>query len=172
MTIKDLETTEYNTYYTRYINLVSKDVNLLEGFNEDYNMVIQFFQTIPAGKLNYAYAEGKWNIKEVFQHLIDTERVFQYRCFRIARHDKTPISGFEQDDYILPSNAKNKSLEALIDEFKSVRQSFIVLLKSLSEDDLKFIGNASGSDLSARAAAFMILGHSVWHIDVIKQYYL
>lgn len=171
MTTKDLKTTEYSTYYTKYINLVSKDIQLLEGFNQDSNMVLEFFQSIPTDKLNYVYAEGKWSIKEVFQHLIDTERVFQYRCFRIARHDNTPISGFEQDEYIVPSNAYSKSIEVLIEEFKTVRQSFIVLLKSLSDDDLKFMGNASGLNLSARAAAFIVLGHSLWHISIIKERY-
>ena len=172
MKTSDLKATEYNEYYYRYINLISKEIKLLDGFEKDRDMVLQFFQSIPVGKLNYSYAEGKWSIKEVFQHLIDTERVFQHRCFRIARHDKTSISGFEQDDYIAPSLANNKSLEMLIEEFDSVRQSYIVLLKSLTDKDLKFIGNANGSDLSARAAAFIVLGHSIWHINVIKERYL
>lgn len=172
MTTAHLKTTEYHEYYSRYINLVSKETTLLDGFKEDANMVIQYFEAIPSDKLDYAYAEGKWTIKEVFQHLIDTERIFQHRCFRIARHDKTRISGFEQDDYIEPSQANHKSIETLIEEFKAVRQSFIVLLKSLSDTDLKFIGNANGADMSARAAAFTVLGHSIWHINVIKERYL
>ncbi|TGV00378.1 DinB family protein [Flavivirga rizhaonensis] len=135
-------------------------------------MVLQFFESIPSDKLNYRYAEGKWSIKEVFQHLIDTERIFQHRCFRFSRHDKTSISGFEQDDYIAPSLANDKSLESLIEEFNAVRQSFIVLLKSLNDVDLKFIGNASSSNMSARAAAFTILGHSIWHINIINERYL
>ena len=172
MTTKNLKTTEYNDYYSRYINLISKDIQLVDGFIEDSNMVLQFFESIPSDKLNYRYAEGKWSIKEIFQHLIDTERIFQHRCFRIARHDKTGISGFNQDDYIVPSQANNKSLESLVEEFKAVRQSFIVLLKSLNDDDLKFIGNTNGLDMSARAAAFTVLGHSIWHIRVIKERYL
>lgn len=172
MKTSDLKTTEYNEYYSRYISLISRETTLIDGFIKDSNMVIQFFESIPFDKLDYKYAEGKWCIKEVFQHLIDTERIFQHRCFRIARHDKTTISGFEQDDYINPSQANNKNLKSLVEEFKAVRQSFIVLLKSLHDDDLKFIGNANGSDMSARAAAFIILGHSIWHIHVIKERYL
>ncbi|OEJ99392.1 hypothetical protein A8C32_04535 [Flavivirga aquatica] len=172
MTTKDLIKTEYNEYYSRYIDLVSKDIELVNGFREDSNMVLEFFESITNEKLDYSYASGKWTIKEVFQHLIDTERIFQYRCFRISRHDKTSIAGFEQDDYINPSQAQNKSIEALVEEFKAVRQSFIVLLNSLKNEDLKFIGNANGSGLSARAAAFIILGHSIWHIKVIKERYL
>ncbi len=172
MTIKDLKSIEFNEYYGKYLNLVSNQTSLLEGFKEDLDKVLQFFQSIPVEKLNYQYANDKWTVKEVFQHLIDTERVFQYRCFRIARHDKTRISGYEQDDYIKPSKANQKSLELLIEEFKAVRQGFIVLLKSLNETDLKFIGSASGFDLSARAAAFIILGHYIWHINIIKERYL
>ena len=172
MNTSDLKTTEYNTYYNRYLSLVSKETTLIDGLKKDSDMVLQFFESIPSDKLTYRYAEGKWSIKEVFQHLIDTERVFQHRCFRFSRHDKTGISGFEQDDYITPSQANNKSLESLVEEFKAVRQSFIVLLKSLNDDDLKFIGNANGSDMSGRAAAFTILGHSIWHINVIKERYL
>ncbi|AUP81107.1 DinB family protein [Flavivirga eckloniae] len=172
MKTSDLKTTEYHDYYGRYISLVPKEVTLIDGFKRDLDMVLQFFESIPSDKLNYSYAAGKWSIKEVFQHLIDTERIFQNRCFRFARHDKTAISGFEQDDYIEPSQANNKSLELLVEEFKAVRQSFMVLLKSLNDTDLKFIGNASGLNMSARAAAFTILGHSIWHINVIKERYL
>ncbi len=172
MKASDLNTTEYNEYYSRYIDLISKETTLINGFKEDLDLVLNFFKSIPSDKLDYRYATGKWSIKEVFQHLIDTERIFQHRCFRFSRHDKTNISGFEQDDYIVPSQANSKNLEALIEEFKAVRLSFIVLLKSLNDDDLKFIGNANGSDMSARAAAFTILGHSIWHIDVIRTRYL
>lgn len=172
MTIKDLKITEYNSYYSSYVNLIPKDTELVEGFKTGSHKVIDFFQSIVPEKLDYAYAEKKWNIKEVFQHLIDTERVFQYRCFRFSRRDKTPISGFEQDNYIEPSQAKNKSIDDLIEEFKAVRQSFIVLLNSLSENDLKFVGYANGSKLSARAAAYIILGHEIHHIEVIKKLYL
>ena len=122
--------------------------------------------------MEYKYAAGKWSIKEVFQHIIDTERVFLYRCFRIARHDKTPLTGFEQDDYIVPSKANSKSIESLLEEYQTVRQNSIVLLKSLSETDLKHLGNASDHMLSARAAAFMTLGHEIHHIEVIKERYL
>ncbi|MDO5988719.1 DinB family protein [Flavivirga amylovorans] len=172
MKTSDLKTTEYNEYYYRYINLISKETTLIDGFKKDSDIVLEFFESIPSDKLDYRYAEGKWSVKEIFQHLIDTERIFQHRCFRFSRHDKTVISGFEQDDYIEPSCANDKSLESLIEEFKAVRQSFIVLLKSLEENDLKFIGNASGLDMSARAAAFTILGHSIWHIKVINERYL
>lgn len=172
MTITDLKETEYNAYYGKYLNLIPRETSLIEGFKKDLISTLEFFQSIPSDKLNFKYAKDKWSVKEVFQHLIDTERVFQYRCFRIARHDSTSLSGFDENNYTKPSQASNKSIEALLEEFKTVRQSFMVLLNSLGENDLKFVGEANGSPLSARAAAFIILGHTLWHINVIKERYL
>ncbi len=95
-----------------------------------------------------------------------------YRCFRIARNDKTSLAGFDQNIYIEPSNAKNKSIQSLIDEFTSVRQSSIYLLNSLNDEDLNYIGFSNDAAMSARAAAFTIIGHDIWHMDVIKEKYL
>ncbi|WP_308992521.1 DinB family protein [Mariniflexile litorale] len=172
MKISDVQSTEFNEFYSNYLALVPKNILLKDGFKESSEEIIDFFQNIPAIKLNYAYANQKWSVKEVLQHLIDTERVFQYRCFCIARRDVTSLPGYEQDDYIVPSEAKNKSLESLLEEFKSVRQSFIVLLHSLNKEDLEFLGNANGNPMSARAAAFIVLGHYQWHINIIKERYL
>lgn len=172
MKITDIDKTEYADFYSGYLDLVPKQTTLMDGYKHGLINVTDFFQNIPAIKLNHAYAHEKWSVKEVFQHLIDTERVFQYRCFCIARQDKTALPGFEQNDYIAPSMAKNKSLESLTDEFASVRQSFITLLNSLRDEDLKHIGNANSNPMSARAAAFVVLGHYLWHINIIKERYL
>lgn len=172
MKVTDLKPSEYNPYYEIYIAKVSDEMSLIDSLKEGGIQVENFFKFIPNDKLEYRYAEDKWSIKEVLQHIIDTERVFMYRCFRIARHDKTPLAGYEQDDYIDPSHANKKAINDLIEEYKSVRHSFILLLKSLNENDLKFIGNASESALSSRAAAFITVGHENHHIEVIKSRYL
>jgi len=172
MKITDVNPAEYADFYSKYLSLVPKETTLLDGFMEGSIYVTEFFENLPSVKLNYAYAHEKWSVKEVFQHLIDTERVFQYRCFCIARGDKTSLPGFEQNDYIEPSNANSKSLDQLLAEFTSVRLSFISLLKSLNEEHLQYIGNANGNAMSARAAAFIVLGHYHWHINIIKERYL
>jgi len=172
MTITDLKETEFDPYYSRYIYKVSDNINLRQGFKIGKNNVIQFFESIDQGKLEYRYASDKWSIKEILQHLIDTERIFMYRCFRIARNDKTSLAGFDQNIYIEPSKANNKPIKSLIEEFKSVRQSSISFLNSLSDENLKFIGLSNGAPMSARAAAFTIIGHDIWHMDVIKEKYL
>ncbi|PWH82892.1 DinB family protein [Algibacter marinivivus] len=172
MRVTDLNTSEYNSYYGTYTSKVPKDVTLMDGFVKAEKDVVDFFKSIPEGKLEYRYASGKWSIKEVLQHIIDTERVFMYRCFRIARHDSAPLVGYEQDDYIEPSKADDKSINDLLEEYKIGRKSFIILLKSINDADLMFTGHASGSPLSARAAAFIILGHEIHHMEVIKTLYL
>ncbi|GGD23121.1 DinB family protein [Hyunsoonleella pacifica] len=169
---RDVTSEEYNSYYEVYLNMVSDNIMLSEGFLDGKKAVVNFFTSIPEEKHNYAYAESKWTVKEVLQHLIDTERVFIYRCFRIARRDASPLAGFDQDDFIKTCNSNSKSITLLLEEFISVRDSFIVLLKTLKESDLKFIGEASGFPASARAIAFINLGHCLWHIDVIKEHYL
>ncbi|MFD0862003.1 DinB family protein [Sungkyunkwania multivorans] len=172
MTTKDLQPNEFHEYYGRYIDKVDDNCPLIEAFENGKANVTDFFGTIPKAKQQFRYATDKWSIKEVFQHLIDTERIFMYRCFRIARNDKTPLAGFDQNVYIAPSAADQKSMYALLAEFEAVRDHSISLLKSLSEDDLASIGNSNGSPMSGRAAAFVIPGHEIWHMDVVKEKYL
>jgi hypothetical protein len=172
MTIQELKASEYNPFYKGYLDMIPAETELINGYYLGLKNVVDFFNSLPSNKLEYKYADDKWTIKEVFQHMTDTERIFMYRCFRIGRHDETPLSGFDENNYIKPSLANKKSLESLLEEYQAVRQNTIVLLKSLSENDLKFIGIANGNNLSARAAAFSILGHELWHLKIIKERYL
>ena len=135
-------------------------------------MVIDFFSAIPKEKLEYRYQPGKWSIKEILLHIIDTERIFMYRLLRIARKDTTPLAGFDQDIYVAPSEANSKSIEDLIGEFSATRMYSLNLISSISDENLKNIGTASDSPVSARACGFILLGHSIWHINIIKERYL
>lgn len=172
MTKQDLTSEEYNPFYKTYINMIHESVDLIDGFEMGFRNIEAFFKSIPNEKLDYKYADDKWTIKEVFQHIIDTERIFMYRCLRVARHDKTALAGFEQNDYIVPSKANSKSIASLQEEYRTTRQYSIVLLKSLSDEDLKCIGQASGNVMSARSAAFSTIGHEIWHMNIIKERYL
>ena len=172
MKLSDVNPEEFANNNGGYINRLPKDLELLKSFEDDYHTVLELFQSIPSDKWDYRYAPDKWSLREVFQHIIDTERIFIYRCFRIARHDNTPITGFEQNDYIMPSEAYKKSVDALREEFQAVRTNSVVLLKSLNDTDLKFMGIVNGNPISARAAAFNIIGHNKWHIQIINERYL
>lgn len=164
---------EYIPYFQRYFDLTPDGIDLITGLRESRDELISFYRDIiPKDKLSFAYDEGKWTIKEVLQHIIDTERIFMYRCFRTARHDTNDLSGFEQDDYILPSGANTKSLENLLEEYRTTRDAYISLLNSLSLENLAFIGSASGGPSSARGISFLAWGHQIWHLKIIKERYL
>ena len=168
----DVKTTEYDPYFGRYIAKVPTNTCLRDSIKAGKTEVIDFFNGIPEEKLLHRYADGKWTILEVFQHLIDTERIFTYRAFRIARGDKTPLSGFDQDIYIEPSRANQKGLSDLLTEFEAVRAASISLIDSLSDEDLCQVGISSQKLMSARAATFVIIGHFIWHKEIIEERYL
>ncbi len=171
MTINEVKPTENVPYYNVYLDQVENDLSLIDHFEKGRDEVLAFFKAIPVEKQEYRYADGKWTVKEILQHLIDAERVFEYRCFRIARHDGTALAGFDQDDYIEPSMANTKSLSDLLEEFSAIRHSFLTLLKSLNSADFQYIGDANGGPLSARAVAFINIGHYKWHMKVIRERY-
>lgn len=168
----DISTTEYNSYFEKYLGTLPENLELIDGFSTGKETLINFFLSIPKNKLTFRYQPEKWSVKEVFQHIIDTERIMIYRCFRIAREDKTPLSSFDENAYITPSEANKKTINALINEYTATRDNSIALLNSLSDKNLSFTGTASGFPLSARAVAFIILGHENWHTAIIKERYL
>lgn len=171
MTAKDLRPDEYNPYYQTYISK-TKHFNLKDGLQTNFVKVQLFLNSIPQDKLEYRYADGKWTIKEVIQHIIDTERIFAYRALRIARNDKTPLPGFDQDEYVVPSKANMRTFESLMREFASARSATKALFDNFDDEMLMAIGTASNSSLSARAAGFIIIGHENHHCDVIRERYL
>lgn len=172
MTKQNVQSNEHDQYYKRYLDKVSDSVDLKIGFEEDKKMVIDFFSSVPKDKLEYRYQPEKWTIKELLQHIIDTERIFMYRFLRIARKDTIAMAGFDQDIYINPSGANDKSMDELLEEFIVSRRYSMNLINSISDDNLINLGTASNSPVSARACAFILLGHSIWHINIIKERYL
>ncbi|MBO3116888.1 DinB family protein [Winogradskyella sp. DF17] len=166
-----LEQNEYNPYYQPYVDRTSH-VDIITGLKENLRTVINFYESVPKEKHNFAYAHGKWTIKEVLLHCIDTERVFSYRALRISRSDQTEMAGFDQDKYVEASQANRKSFEYLLDEYRTVRLSTIALFKSFGPEDLVKTGRASGSNISLRAIGYIITGHENHHINVLKECYL
>lgn len=171
MTSDNLGSGEYNPYYQTYVSK-TKGITLKDGLHSNLATVVLFLNSIPKEKHEYCYAEGKWTIKELVQHIIDTERIFAYRALRIARQDKTPLPGFEQDDYVAHSKANIRSFESLLNEYKVVRQATIALFNNFDNEALLNIGTASNSPISVRALGFIIIGHENHHCQVIKERYL
>jgi uncharacterized damage-inducible protein DinB len=109
-------------YYHYYIDLIKED-DLISAFNENKKTLLEHLKSIPYELENYAYAEGKWSVKEVFRHIIDTERIFQYRALRFSRLDDTELAGYDENVYITNSKNLNYSLLDLAEEFEHVRNS-------------------------------------------------
>jgi len=170
--IKDLDHSEFNAFYRNYVELVKPDQELLEALKDGKKKSLSFYSEIPEDKWRFAYQSGKWTILEVLQHVIDTERIFCYRALRIGRGDKTPLPGFEQDDYITPSRANEKNMHTMLEEYSLVRDCTINLFQSFNEEALLNKGTSSDASLTARASGFIICGHEIHHANIIQSNYL
>lgn len=171
MRSQELSDTEYSRFYIPYISILD-NVDLLEELEISIHDFIRFVQDVPMDKHGYRYLDGKWTLKEIIQHLIDAERIFSYRALRIARNDKTPLPGFEENDYAATVNAEARNLQELLTELATVRQSSLMLFKSFTDEELRRMGTASNNPVSARAIGFIIIGHLKHHQKVFKERYL
>lgn len=167
----DLREGDYNPYYKTYIDKIG-DSDLLSTLEKQLKNFPNFMASIPEEKLQYAYEPGKWTVLEALQHIIDTERIFQYRALRFSRNDMTPLQGFEQDDFVPESGANTKSIEDMVEEYKTVRASTISLFSSFDGDVLNRVGTASNSPMSVAAIGLITCGHQRHHRDIIRERYL
>ena len=163
--------TEYSGPFANYVREAGQ-INLIEELEISLHDFIRFVQNIPLDKFDYRYAEGKWTIKDIIQHLIDCERIFGYRALRFSRNDKTALPGFEENDYVDNTYANGRSIQELLTEFSAVRHSTLLFYKSLSEEQLKQIGTASTHQISARALGYVIIGHQRHHQNIFEERYL
>ncbi len=161
---------EYNAYYQTYIDKLPDEelLVILEDLKIEF---VNFLKGLKEEDLKHSYAEGKWTVAQALQHLIDTERIFQYRALSISREDLTPLPGFDQDAYVPVSKANRRSLASFIKEFELVRDAGIALYESLEDEMLSKIGDASKSPLSPRAAGFISAGHQKHHLILFKSHY-
>ena len=171
MKLDQLPVNEYAPFYAGYIQALD-NVELLEELEICVHDFIRFVQNIPMDKFDFRYAEGKWTIKDIIQHLIDVERVFSYRALRIARNDSTPLPGFDENFYVANTNANNRSIQDLLSELALVRQSTLFLFKSFTPEQLGKIGTASDKQVSVRALGFILIGHQKHHQEVFRERYL
>jgi uncharacterized damage-inducible protein DinB len=162
---------EYSTFYKPYI-IASQSENCIEDLEISLHQFIKFVQNIPMDKFDYRYADGKWTIKEIIQHLIDAERVFSYRALRISRKDKTPLPGFDENLFVENTDANSRSIQDLLTEMAVVRQATISLFKSFNSEQLLQIGISSNASISVRAIGFIIIGHQNHHKNVFSERYL
>lgn len=171
MNSNQLPVNEYSQFNATYINALD-NVELLEELEISLHDFIRFVQNIPMDKFDYRYAEGKWTIKDIIQHIIDAERIFGYRALRISRNDQTPLPGFEENDYVENTDANSRSIQGLLTELSALRHSNLLMFKSFTEEQLTRMGIASNHSISVRALGFLIIGHQKHHQKVFQERYL
>jgi uncharacterized damage-inducible protein DinB len=158
-------------YYHNYINQVQGD-NIPSIFTQHQQEPLAFLNTIPNEKWDYAYAEGKWTIKELVQHIIDSERIFCYRALCFARKDKTSLPGFDENTYAQYSKANNRTKEDLLAELSIVQKGAATLFASFDEEQLNATGTANGKPIYVLGIGFIIVGHTLHHLNILKERYL
>lgn len=165
------ETNEYAPYYGKYVELVPAG-DIAATLQSQHQQTLALLRSLSETQGDYAYAPGKWTIKEALGHMNDTERIFAYRLLRIGRNDKTPLPGFEQDDYVTNTNFNARTLASLIDEFAAIRQATLQLCQHFTDAEWQRRGTASENEITARALAYIIAGHELYHVDILKTRYL
>ena len=162
---------EHPAFYQSYVDNVRTN-NIIKELTDQVLDIHAIISEIPEEKEDHRYAEGKWTIKEVIGHIIDTERVLGYRAMRFARKDKTPLPGYDENFFVANANFQKQTLYSLGHEFAIVREANLALFKVWDEEALSQMGVANNLNVSVRAILFMIAGHATHHVNVIKTKYL
>jgi len=162
---------EFATYYAPYVAAVP-DGDITRTLAQQGELLLSRLKDLDEAQANHAYAEGKWTVKEVVQHITDAERIFAYRMLRIARGDATPLASFDENAYAAAGGANDRSLETLLGEFAAVRGATLALLRWLPEAGWVRRGTASGKEVSVRGLAWITAGHALHHERVLRERYL
>jgi len=162
---------DYSNYAQGYVTAAQGNSieELIANHSADF---LSFLNAIPASKADFAYASGKWTIKQLLQHMIDTERIFAFRALTFARKDKVALSGFDENNYAEAAPANHRTLSDLKQEFSLLRQSTDLFLSSLTNEDLQQEGKASNHRVTVNALAYILFGHNEHHKKIIIEKYL
>lgn len=167
--MNQLQTQDYPAWAEPYISVVHGDVlEVLEKQATDFPA----FQHNLIEKADYAYAPGKWTIKQLIGHIVDTERIFAYRVLSFARNEQAALPGFDENKYVEVAHFSDRSLFSLSEEFALLRKANLFLIKSFNAEELNRRGVASGKEISVRAYLYMMAGHVIHHENIIKERYL
>jgi len=166
------ETDEYNPFFNRYISLVP-DGNYIELLKTNSQDITDFFSGIPGEKHNYRYAAGKWSVKDILMHITDTERVMMYRALCAARGDSSIVLGnMDEDSYASNADVTDRTLESILSEFNSLRKSTEIFFENLREESTKLRAKTETHPITACAVGYILIGHPMHHMRVIKEKYL
>ncbi|MFY9555478.1 MAG: DinB family protein [Blastocatellia bacterium] len=165
------DSSEYPAYTEGYISRVP-DGDIVATLSRQLEDTLALIKSVPEARGGFRYAEGKWSVRELIGHVIDSERVFAYRALRFGRGDTTPLAGFEQDDYVRGGAFDRISLSELADEYEHVRRATISLFANLDGEAWRRRGAANNNEVSVRALAFIIAGHERHHVEILRTRYL
>ncbi len=165
------DSSEYDSYYETYVSKVGNG-DVIEVLRTTGSRAAEILASVPAERLDFRYADGKWSVREVIGHMIDAERVFSYRALCFARGDETPLPGMDQDVFMARADFGGRSHESLVDEFRCLRAANVALFSSFSEEVLDRGGVASDSPVTVRALIHIIAGHVIHHLHVLQERYL
>jgi uncharacterized damage-inducible protein DinB len=158
-------------FYKNYVKQID-ETDVIQALRLSGARTQILIHSIPDAKADYRYAEGKWSIRELICHMMDAERIFAYRALRFARQDKTPLHGWEENDYAPHANATGRSLKKLGDEMTRLRSTTVDLFESFTEDMLKKKGTANNTEMSVLTLGFVIAGHEAHHRKILAERYL
>lgn len=161
---------EFASYYGTYVSKVA-DGDIVATLKGQVGTTLAYLRGIPESRGGHRYAEGKWSIREVVGHMCDAERIFGYRALRFARADATPLPGFDENEFVKQARLDDRPLASLIAEFEAVRAASVALFDGLFPEEWTRHGSASGKDVSVRALAWIMAGHEVHHVEVLKSRY-
>jgi uncharacterized damage-inducible protein DinB len=161
---------EYVSFHNTYISKVP-DGDLLALMEKLKESTYHLFSSMSDERANYAYGEGKWTLKQVLGHMIDTERTFAYRLLCFSRN-YIELPGFDQDIYVNNGDFNNRTIQSLAEEFRATRESSIYMVSALTDEQLDRKGVASGNTVSVRALAYMLPGHELHHLKIMRERYL
>lgn len=163
--------TDFEKYIQRYLDLVPSE-NWIEELKISGKQTLEIYEKLSEEQANFAYADGKWSLKTLLQHLIDTEKVFAYRAMRFSRNDQSLVSGFDEESWADNSYAETRTLKSLIKEFKMTRKQSVIFFKTLPAEALQLIGIVNGNEIKVETIGELTVGHNLHHLNIIKERYL
>jgi len=166
-----LNENDYAAYYRPYLEGLPSD-NILDYMEDQKDEIMRFMQSVPGDKWNHSYAPGKWTIKEVCGHMLDTEIIYGYRALSFARGEKQSLPGFDENEYVRAGRFAYMDIQQIIPVFLQARELNIVLFQSIPEADWNNVGIANGNRTKAGVIPFLVAGHARHHMRMIKERYL
>ncbi len=158
------------SYFVKYTSLVN-ETNIVEAFAAQKKAIENFYNSVSEEKSNYAYAENKWTLKEMLQHIIDTERVFGYRALAIARKETATLPSFNENEYAANTTANDRTWASLINEFNAVRISTQLMFETFNTAMLEHVGKFSSLSGTPALLGFIMVGHVYHHIKIAEERY-